>query len=856
MGKIIFLARIIFLIIILNFQAGILLAADVGDIGAGARYIGLGRAYTAMDGDANSLIVNPGAIALSSSIEVLTMYSNLFNESTYGALSGLFPTDIGVIGIAYLKEDTGNLIITTTEAVTGRPQEVSSFNYDSSRLVLSYGKKISKYLSIGANINFYSKGSDQISGGRGAGTSYDIGLLWNREKGQNIGFSIHNIAGTGIKWGSGITDEQKYVVKAGIKQDIRDNLCILVDTETEKGKPILFKGAAEWNVAKALALRGGAEQGCLTDADRYLNWSAGVGIGIKNVKFDYAYYYDTQVTSNSTHFISISIKFPKIEKLLPTASKEEVSTITRAKTKADRINREKEVQLILDKIEKEKMDLQMKEERLEKEKQERIEKEKLNLIEKEKARAEARRIAEEIKAEEREKAAAAEKEAAAKAKAEAIIKAEKIEKEKQAQIERKKQAQAEKEKQVQLAMKRIEEEKITRRKKEEAQLKTKEKGTVKAGVKELAKEEQALRKQELQSQMLLKKLEEEKIALKLEKEKMEKMEKERIALLEKMKAEEEAKRLAEERKAEEIRKAIAIKAEEETRIRIQEEARIKIEEETRIEQEQIEKEKKIQLEKERLLKLELAKIEEEKLALEKKEKEEAVAKAKELIPIKTEVEKTAEVETARIGTAEAVMPEILKYEVEKGDTLEKIAKRFFGTRRAAYDIAYYNRISNPDKIKAGDTLEIPPLNIKVFKDVNPSTFGFRQISYLGDLNILLGYPDGTFKPRKMINRAEFVTMMVKTSKPLLQEAQEANEEELFIDVSASHWAADYLREAKHSGWILGYPDGTFRPVSLISRSEANMILYRMKIKDKIHNLTRAGVARFTLNNIPVRPEKF
>ncbi|KAF0134439.1 MAG: hypothetical protein FD145_664 [Candidatus Saganbacteria bacterium] len=824
------LIAIIFIIIFLNLQAGILQAADVGDIGMGARYVGLGRAYTAMEGDASSLLINPGAIGLSSSKEVLTMYSNMLNEASFGALCVLFPTNIGVIGIGYLKEETGGLVNTTSDETTGRPKELASFSYDSQLLIFGFGRKINKHLSVGANINFYSKGSDQISGGRGTGTSYDIGLLWNREKGQNIGVSIHNAAATGIKWGSGITDEQKYVVKAGIKQDIKDNFCLLIDTEAEKNKPTLFKGAVEWNLVKALALRFGVEQEYLSESDRYMNWSAGVGIGMGDIRFDYAYYCDAQVTNNSTHFVSMSIKLPEVKKLPPAIkTEEEIRKLAVAKIKVDHKERERKAQLLLDKIEKEKMDLKMKEERLEKEKKERMEEERLNLIEKEKAQAEARRRAEEIKAEEQEKASAAKKEAAAKARAEAIIKAEKIEKEKQAQIE--------KEKQIQLAMKRIEEEKILQRKKEEEQLKLKGKEMVKARVEELAKEEQARKEKELQSQMLLNKLEKEKIALKLEKEKMEKMEKERIALLEKMKAKEEAMRIAEERKAEEIRKAIAAKAEEETRI--------KIEEKTRIEQEQIEKEKKIQLEKERLVKLELAKIEEEKLALELKEKEEAAIKVKKA---KEKIEKPMEVEVSKIETAE-VPPEKLEYEVKKGDTLEKIARVFFGTRKAAYDIAYYNNISDPDRIRMGDIIEIPPLSIKTFKDVNSSTIGFRQISYLGDLNILLGYPDGTFKPKNMINRVEFVTMMVKTSKPSPQEAPEANEEELFIDVSANHWATDYLREAKHSGWILGYPDGTFRPISLISRSEANMILYRMKIEEEIQALNRAGVAKFVFKRI-------
>jgi nucleoid-associated protein YgaU len=43
-----------------------------------------------------------------------------------------------------------------------------------------------------------------------------------------------------------------------------------------------------------------------------LNGSAGVGLNLGTFGIDYAYYYDSQLTANSRHFVSISVKTPGV----------------------------------------------------------------------------------------------------------------------------------------------------------------------------------------------------------------------------------------------------------------------------------------------------------------------------------------------------------------------------------------------------------------------------------------------------------------------------------------------------------------------------------------------------------------
>jgi nucleoid-associated protein YgaU len=49
----------------------------------------------------------------------------------------------------------------------------------------------------------------------------------------------------------------------------------------------------------------------------------------------------------------------------------------------------------------------------------------------------------------------------------------------------------------------------------------------------------------------------------------------------------------------------------------------------------------------------------------------------------------------------------LTYTVESGDTLSKIAKRFYGDANHYHEIAAANDIDNPDRIDVGQELKLP-----------------------------------------------------------------------------------------------------------------------------------------------------
>jgi S-layer homology domain len=89
------------------------------------------------------------------------------------------------------------------------------------------------------------------------------------------------------------------------------------------------------------------------------------------------------------------------------------------------------------------------------------------------------------------------------------------------------------------------------------------------------------------------------------------------------------------------------------------------------------------------------------------------------------------------------------------------------------------------------------------------------IKVLIDKNIIVGYPDGTFKPDQPVTRAEFAALLNKAF-----ELQPIRESRAFRDVPTNYWAAAVIDKAYRSGFLAGYPNGTFGPNRNIIRIES------------------------------------
>lgn len=304
-----YLSGIIFVFIF----SSISFAVEVLDIGAGARSIGLGRAYNAVSADGYSIFANPAGIAGISTKEIVSMFGNMSGDMSYSMLGFIMPLKSGALSIGYAGSKTGDIYSTTVEAATGRIASLSTFNWGNEIYLISYGNRHKERVGYGVTIKYFKKGTSQIKGGEGSGMNVDAGIMYDVNPRLRFGLMAKNILlkmGS-IKWINGNSEELPLEIKSGFHLKLAEKANVLFDLNMKADHPSEIKFGIEWFVRKSLALRFGAEQLASSSSTKYTNLTVGTGIVLGAITVDYAYYYDSLFNYNSRHFISLAIEMPK-----------------------------------------------------------------------------------------------------------------------------------------------------------------------------------------------------------------------------------------------------------------------------------------------------------------------------------------------------------------------------------------------------------------------------------------------------------------------------------------------------------------------------------------------------------------
>lgn len=111
----------------------------------------------------------------------------------------------------------------------------------------------------------------------------------------------------------------------------------------------------------------------------------------------------------------------------------------------------------------------------------------------------------------------------------------------------------------------------------------------------------------------------------------------------------------------------------------------------------------------------------------------------------------------------------------------------------------------------------------VFSDVASGEADAVYIDYMAQRGLISGFPDGTFQPGGTVTRAQMAQMLVKSNMMSVKQGNDVQ----FTDVKPDHWAYKTVVSAVQSGFIAGYPDGTFRPESPATRAEVASMLLRL-----------------------------
>ncbi|MDD3435839.1 MAG: S-layer homology domain-containing protein [Candidatus Gastranaerophilales bacterium] len=110
------------------------------------------------------------------------------------------------------------------------------------------------------------------------------------------------------------------------------------------------------------------------------------------------------------------------------------------------------------------------------------------------------------------------------------------------------------------------------------------------------------------------------------------------------------------------------------------------------------------------------------------------------------------------------------------------------------------------------------VQVKLFPDVSPDYWAAAQIKELSEKGVIVGYPDGTFKPNNNVTRAEFASMAIWA---LGQEHTTVAQPVNFTDITPDFWAYEMIQRALYFELISCPPAGQpFRPDDPVSHAEA------------------------------------
>jgi hypothetical protein len=96
-----------------------------------------------------------------------------------------------------------------------------------------------------------------------------------------------------------------------------------------------------------------------------------------------------------------------------------------------------------------------------------------------------------------------------------------------------------------------------------------------------------------------------------------------------------------------------------------------------------------------------------------------------------------------------------------------------------------------------------------FPDVPDNHWAFRYIQRMYEEGIATGYGNGTYRPSKVVNRAQMAIFIIRA---------------FYGD--DFHWAFKYIQRMNEEGIATGYGDGTYRPSNVVNRAQMAVFIAR------------------------------
>lgn len=315
-----------------------------------ARVLGLGKAFIGLAEGTSAIYTNPAGLAEASNWQMTSMSGKFLDEYSYLSFSGIYPTNYGVLGMAYVGTSIGGALPTKiapgsdpADPIYTVDDSTTPMGNDNGVIALSLANKvnqipyINKYvpladrLAVGATLKLFSASihGDSITGGDATGMNMDLGLkFYPPQKWLTFGLAVQNFLpaslGGKLTYASGHTEGYAAELEGGTALHIlgkenallklgEHDVKLMVDFDNYPriaGYPYVFHIGAEWKPIGLLTLRAALDQDAVGNGAGGLTTvtdnAYGVGLGMGGFSFDYAYHTFAGAPNIDNNYFSLS----------------------------------------------------------------------------------------------------------------------------------------------------------------------------------------------------------------------------------------------------------------------------------------------------------------------------------------------------------------------------------------------------------------------------------------------------------------------------------------------------------------------------------------------------------------------
>jgi hypothetical protein len=251
-------------------------ASDMFTIGAGARALAMGGAYTAVSDDASAPYYNPAGLAYLDEHQAMLMHAPLYLNTSYNYIASANP----------FGDKWGTLALSDAMLLSNKIEARDEFNnltdgnasLQNNSIMASYARKVLRKVAVGGNVKFIQQ---KIVGFSGSTLGVDLGVMYKPFHFLNVGASLQNANSPSIKLRE-TPDVYNPIRRVGVSSEMLKGRFVLSADLIKTGKESAVTAAGvEYTPMNLFSLRAGFNDN--------KDYTFGMGLRLKKLRIDYAF---------------------------------------------------------------------------------------------------------------------------------------------------------------------------------------------------------------------------------------------------------------------------------------------------------------------------------------------------------------------------------------------------------------------------------------------------------------------------------------------------------------------------------------------------------------------------------------